>query len=166
MRFTYNHSWAFLKVVILFSIGYFVVSCSSEVPEAQRYDFAPATKDQELEVMAYINAYRLDHDLQALLQSPLIKGVAYTHSIYMAEEQAASHDFFFDRKRYLMRDMEALSVAENVGYGYTTVTGLFQAWLASSSHRSVIEGDYSHFDISAEQDVLGRWYYTNIFIKK
>lgn len=145
---------------------FFVVSCSTEAAEAQRYDFAPTTKDQELEVMAYINAYRLDHGLEALLQSSLIKGVAYTHSIYMVEAQAASHDYFFDRKHYLMRDMEALSVAENVGYGYTTVTALFQAWLASSSHRSVIEGDYSHFDISAEQDIMGRWYYTNIFIKK
>lgn len=29
-----------------------------------------------------------------------------------------------------------------------------------------MEGDYTHFQISAEQCEDGRWYFTNIFIQK
>lgn len=166
MFITCKYSYSFLKVIALVAVVFLGVSCATEAQEEPRYKVVPVTKDQELEVLAYINAHRLDHDLPELLQSSIIKGVAYSHSVYMAEAQAVSHDFFFDRKHYLMRDMAALTVAENVGYGYATVTALCQAWLASSSHRSVIEGDYTHFDISAEQDAMGRWYYTNIFVKK
>jgi len=40
------------------------------------------------------------------------------------------------------------------------------AWLNSPGHKEVIEGDYTNFEISAEQDDNGRWYYTNIFVKR
>ena len=68
----------------------------------------------------------------------------------------------------MFQDNELFSstVRENVAYGYATASGVVNAWLNSEGHREVIEGDFTHFDISAEKDENGRWYYTNIFIKK
>ena len=60
----------------------------------------------------------------------------------------------------------ALNVGENVAYAYSSAQSVVNAWLNSPSHRSNIEGDFTDFDISAEQNEDGKWYYTNIFIKR
>ena len=53
-----------------------------------------------------------------------------------------------------------------MAYGFSYAPALVAAWLNSEGHKAVIEGDYTNFDLSAEQDDNGRWYYTNIFIKR
>ena len=53
-----------------------------------------------------------------------------------------------------------------MAYGYTQAESVVNAWLKSDSHRENIEGDFTNFDVSAEQNTDGDWYYTNIFIKK
>jgi uncharacterized protein YkwD len=53
-----------------------------------------------------------------------------------------------------------------VAFGYTTAESLVKAWLKSEVHKATIEGDFTNFDISAEKGTDGKWYYTNIFIKK
>ena len=57
-------------------------------------------------------------------------------------------------------------MSENVAYGFTNAESVVNAWLNSEGHRHVIEGDFTNFDISAEKDEEGKWYFTNIFIKK
>ena len=34
------------------------------------------------------------------------------------------------------------------------------------THKENIEGDFTNFDVSAEKNAEGNWFYTNIFIKK
>ena len=53
-----------------------------------------------------------------------------------------------------------------MAYAFSTPESVVNAWLNSEGHKHVIEGDYTDFDISAEKDEDGKWYYTNIFIKK
>ena len=48
----------------------------------------------------------------------------------------------------------------------TIVKSVVNAWLKSEAHRANIEGDFTNFDVSAEENAEGKWYYTNIFIKK
>ena len=59
-----------------------------------------------------------------------------------------------------------LICGENVAYVYSSAESVVNAWLNSAGHRNIIEGDYTDFDISAEQDENGKYYYTNIFIRK
>ena len=66
----------------------------------------------------------------------------------------------------LQNNAGAISVAENVAYAFSSSQSVVNAWLNSEGHRHVIEGDYTNFDISAEMDEDGKWYFTNIFIKK
>ena len=70
------------------------------------------------------------------------------------------------RQASLENNVGALRVGENVAYGYQYAESVVNAWLNSQGHKYIIEGDYTHFDISAEQDENDRWYYTNIFLKK
>ena len=84
----------------------------------------------------------------------------------MVEGDNVSHDNFYQRKESLQVNANANKVSENVAYGFNSAQSLVNAWLDSSSHRENIEGNYTHFDISAEQNSEGRWYFTNIFINK
>jgi uncharacterized protein YkwD len=66
----------------------------------------------------------------------------------------------------LEQNANAKMVSENVAYAYSTAQSVVNAWINSDSHRENIEGDFTDFEVSAEQNKEGKWYYTNIFIKR
>ena len=113
-----------------------------------------------------INDYRISNGLNPLNNMDLIKSQAYNHTDYMVEQNSVSHDYFFQRKTFLVNNAGALKVNENVAYGFTSAQSVVNAWLNSEAHRENIVGDFTDFDISAEKNSQGKWYFTNIFIKK
>lgn len=123
-------------------------------------------KSIETEILALVNDYRVEKGLTKLVNLDIIKDQAHSHTAYMISNKKISHDNFYKRKNYLEQNANAIRVGENVAYGYTNAKSLFNAWLKSESHKKNIEGDYNHFEISAEKNTNGVWYYTNIFIKK
>ncbi|SHH50873.1 CAP domain-containing protein [Winogradskyella jejuensis] len=146
-------------------------SCSTEsVNEEEVFTVdiatAPQAKPLEIEVLELINNHRINSGLNALSNNNTVKAVAFTHSDYMRQSNDVSHHNFYVRKQSLEENENAQIVSENVAYGYTNAESLVNAWLNSPSHRNNIEGNFTHFDISAEQDEDGGWYYTNIFIKR
>ena len=84
----------------------------------------------------------------------------------MVDKDEVSHDNFYKRSNYLKANAGAKKVSENVAYGYSRAESVVNAWIKSDSHRKNIEGDFTNFNISAEKNDEGKWYYTNIFIKK
>lgn len=124
------------------------------------------TKTIEVEILELINNHRLSLGLNPLTDLALIKSVAFTHTDYMVDNDEVSHANFFERSNYLKQNAGAESVSENVAYGYSSAESVVRAWLKSDGHKANIEGDYTNFDISAEVNAEGKWYYTNIFIKK
>ena len=95
-----------------------------------------------------------------------VESVAYTHTDYMVDNDEVSHANFYSRSDYLKANAGAKKVSENVAYGYSSAESVVRAWLKSDGHKATIEGDFSNFDVSAEVNTEGKWYYTNIFIKK
>lgn len=146
-------------------------SCSTDEMPIEAIDSstlvnAPAAKTIEIEILELINNHRISKGLNALHNLNIIKSVAYTHTDYMVEINQVNHDNFYQRKNSLMQNAGAAKVSENVAYGYNTAQAVVNAWINSEAHRANLEGDFTDFDISAEQNNEGRWYYTNIFIKK
>ncbi|MGB3608201.1 MAG: CAP domain-containing protein [Psychroserpens sp.] len=127
---------------------------------------APESKVIEIEILEIINNHRINIGLTPLLSNETIKAVAYTHTERMVEVNTMSHDFFYQRRDVLVENIPALDVNENVAYAYSTAGSVVEAWLNSEGHRANIEGDYTDFDISAEKNAEGKWYFTNIFIKR
>ena len=111
----------------------------------------------ELEVMNLVNKHRLKLGLPVLISSGLVSNEAVSHTVYMIEKERLSHDNFNIRTNNLFENASALSVSENVGYGYSSIEGFMKAWLNSTGHRKNIEGNYSHFGIYAEKDGTGRY---------
>lgn len=126
----------------------------------------PKTKTIEVEILELINNHRLSLGLNTLTDMSLVKSVAFTHTDYMVDNDEVSHANFFERSNYLKQNAGAKSVSENVAYGYTSAESVVRAWLKSDGHKANIEGDYTNFGLSAEENDEGKWYYTNIFIKK
>lgn len=150
-------------------ISFLCFSCSSkDISEGgiTLPDHAPEVKVIETEIMDLINAYRSEHGLIPLQSLSIIKSVASTHTDYMIENNQISHDNFFKRKTTLEKEVGAKIVSENVAYAYVTASQVVNAWINSEGHRANIEGDYTNFDISAAPDSAGKWYFTNIFIKR
>jgi uncharacterized protein YkwD len=127
---------------------------------------APQAKQIEIEIMELINAHRINEGLSPLEGHNTVKAVAYTHTDYMIEVDNVSHDNFFQRKQSLQTNADANIVSENVAYGFSSAESVVNAWINSPSHKDNLEGDYTDFDVSAEQNSEGRWYFTNIFIKR
>ncbi len=126
----------------------------------------PPTKTIEIEILELINNYRLSEGLIPLAGMSVIKSVAYSHTDYMISNNKPSHDNFYTRSNYLKSNAGAKKVSENVAYGYTSAQTVFDRWIKSEGHKATIEGDFTNFDISAEKSEEGKWYYTNIFVKK
>lgn len=147
------------------------LSCSTDAIEEDKIDaitssYVPQTKTIEVEVLELINSHRINLGLTPLNDMKAIKAQAYGHTDYMIENDEVSHANFFQRKNNLISTAGAVAVAENVAYAFSSPESVVNAWLNSEGHKNVIEGDYTDFDISAEKDEEGKWYYTNIFIKK
>ena len=127
---------------------------------------APPSKEIEIEILELINEHRIGLGLNSLQSLDIVKSVAFTHTDYMVETNSVNHDGFYQRKISLEQNAKAKAVSENVAYAYSTAQSVVKAWLNSESHRETIEGDYTDFEVSAEQNNDGKWYYTNIFIKR
>ena len=157
----------FMAIVALLNL----TSCSTESFPEEAIDNItiqnpPAAKQIEIEIMELINQHRLEIGLNPLNHHDTVKAVAFTHTDYMIEVDNVSHDNFYQRKQSLQAHASANLVSENVAYGFNSAHSVVTAWLNSDSHKDNIEGNYTDFDISAEQNDAGKWYFTNIFIKR
>ncbi|MFD2552327.1 CAP domain-containing protein [Bizionia sediminis] len=150
----------------------FMISCSPDAidnnpPNMDASNLVvPETKTIEIEIMELINDHRLSNGMNPLSNVDIIKAQAFNHTDYMVTTGNVSHANFVQRKLFLENYLGAQDVSENVAYGFTSAQSVVAAWLRSDKHRENIEGDFTDFDISAEQNENGKWYYTNIFVKK
>lgn len=137
-------------------------SCSSDTIIEENEN--SMNTSMETEVLLLINTHRTNLNLKKLETLAIIKTQTNNHTNYMIQEDKISHDNFDERANYLKKNAKATSTSENVASGYSSAKSVVNGWLNSSGHRKNIEGDYTHFNITALQNNKGVWYYTNIFI--
>ncbi len=120
----------------------------------------------EVDILTAVNDYRESKGLSTLKRVDEITLQAESHTVYMVEKNAVNHDNFNVRFKNLVDEIGAKSVSENVGFGYSTASAVVRAWIESEGHLANIEGDFTHFGVSVEQDKNGRNYFTNIFVRR
>ena len=117
------------------------------------------------EVLAVINTHRASLNLQPLQRDQqYASAYAVEHTLYMIEKAEINHHNFGVRNEGL-RSKGAVSVAENVAYGYSTAEDVVAAWLSSTSHRETIEGNYTHTGFGVMKGKHGGYYYTQLFYR-
>ena len=159
-----------LPVLVLLAV-FTLSSCTTDnfddkVEAIELSAVLPQTKTIETEILELINNHRLSLGLNPLQEMSIVKSVAFSHTDYMVDNDEISHANFFSRSNYLKSNAGAKKVSENVAFGYSSAESVVKAWIRSEAHKKNLEGDYTNFDVSAEKNAEGRWYYTNIFIKK
>lgn len=118
------------------------------------------------EILNLVNAHRTSLGLPAVVKDQqYASAYAVDHTQYMIEMQEINHDHFNVRSEAL-KSNGAITVGENVAFGYNSAEQVVQAWLNSNSHRNIIEGNYTHsgFGVIAAQG--NRYYFTQLFYKK
>lgn len=124
-------------------------------------DTAPASADltaARARILQDTNAYRAQNGRPALKSMVLLDIVAQTWTQYMATTGALLHNLSF----FLQYPGDPSAGAENVAVGYTpeSVVG---AWIASSTHRANLLGNYTHIGIGYVRSAGGRAYFTQDF---
>lgn len=159
------------KTLIVISL-LLITACSSDAnsegvqPTPGSGSGSTSSTTFELEIMKLINNHRAGKGLVKLEILDVIKSQTDKHTDYMINAGKISHDRFSERGDYLKKNANAKGVAENVASGYTTAESVVNGWINSEGHRKNIEGNYTHFNLTAKQNSSKKWYYTNIFVRK
>ena len=93
----------------------------------------------EKDILTLVNEYRESKGLTALTPLNVISGVADGHTDYMIETGGICHTNFGQRVEALEEYAGAISVGENVAFGYNSAQGAVNGWLNSDAHRKIIE---------------------------
>ena len=160
---------------LLAMVFFTTISCSKEEPieTVEESNFSIDVNlanetDWEManEILQLVNDYRQSQGLSTIKRDQqYASAYAVDHTQYMIEKNKISHDNFGERSNAL-KDRGAKSVGENVGYGYTNAETLVNAWTNSPSHRSVLEGNYTHSGFGVMKNSSGKYFFTQIFYRK
>ncbi|MEZ4857448.1 MAG: CAP domain-containing protein [Flavobacteriaceae bacterium] len=117
------------------------------------------------EILQHVNAYRVSVGLSELKRDQqYASAYAVDHTKYMIDQNKISHDNFGIRSEAL-KNRGAQTVGENVAFGYTEAESLVNAWINSPSHKSVLEGNYTHTGFGIIQNNSGKYFFTQIFYR-
>ena len=147
---------------------FFVVlatSCTKETTEAPTVPVAQNVIELEGELLATVNDHRITLGLNTLFFSAVAYEYANQHTDYMIAKGNLSHDNFSARASQISLEESAEYVAENVAKDYDNAVEAFQGWLVSSSHKSTMEGEFTHTAVSVKKNDAGKFYFTQIFFR-
>ena len=151
-----------LLVLFVCSLG----SCSKE--SIENIEIAKAENAPEVEnaLMAVVNDHRISLGQNPLEFSAVAYEYANDHNDYMISKGSISHDNFSARASRIASEVNAQLVAENLAKDYDSALEAFESWLASSTHKTTMEGDFTHSAVSVKKNSAGDYYFTHLFFKK
>jgi uncharacterized protein YkwD len=118
------------------------------------------------EILVLVNAHRNSLGLSEILRDQqYASAYAVDHTQYMIEMEQINHDNFGVRSQAL-KDKGAITVGENVAFGYNTAQRVVDAWLSSEGHRKIIEGNFTHSGFGVIKSKNDRYFFTQLFYKK
>jgi uncharacterized protein YkwD len=161
-----------LRALVPMAFMFTLISCSSNSKEdtsaskpqlIKSYDYS----SDELELADLINEHRVSMGLNPLQIINHISFKSEEHNEYMIANNVVNHDQFAERSENIIEVLGAVKVNENIAYNFVSASSALNAWLNSPGHKANIEGDFTDFGISIRKnEITGKKYYTNIFIKK
>jgi uncharacterized protein YkwD len=127
-------------------------------------------EDLEQEVYRLVNQHRTEEGFPGLKWSEEVARECRVHSRSMASAKIQlSHDGLDERMRRIKKKIDFLRGAENVAFNERVkdpAREAIETWLKSSGHRANIEGEYDMTGVGIAKNKEGRYYFTQVFIKK
>lgn len=154
-----------MVALVLFVIT--LASCTKDSPlEKTDITVAQNAVDVENELLGVVNDHRVSLGVSLLQFSIVAYEYANAHNDYMISKGSLSHDNFSSRASKISSEANAKAVAENVAKDYSDAAQAFEGWLSSSSHRTTMEGDFTHTGVSVKKNADGDYYFTQLFFKE
>ncbi|MEO9892684.1 CAP domain-containing protein [Aurantibacter sp.] len=119
----------------------------------------------EEELLNIVNDHRLSIGVNTLEFSEEAYVEANAHNDYMISKGSLSHDNFSSRASKIAAAVDVEYIAENVARNFDTASGAYGNWLASTSHKNTMEGDFTHTAVSVKIDAEGKLYFTQLFYR-
>ncbi|KYP14947.1 MAG: hypothetical protein A1D16_16710 [Flavihumibacter sp. CACIAM 22H1] len=143
-------------------------SRKTEAAEPVKLESNLTAASLEQSILTEVNEYRKQMKLAPLRVNSVIATEAGLHSQAMARKQVAfGHGGYGGRVKRISIRLEGLvGSAENVAVGKMSAKEVVKRWLNSPTHRKNIEGPYNLTGIGVSKDATGRFYYTQLFIRK
>ncbi|QCX02086.1 CAP domain-containing protein [Aggregatimonas sangjinii] len=154
-----------MKYAVLVCFAVLATACTKETAEAPIVPEAENVIEIEGELLSVVNDHRIAQGLNALDYSAVAYEYANEHTDYMIAKGSISHDNFSARASKISAEERAEYVAENVAKDYDNATEAFLGWLDSSSHKSTMEGEFTHTAVSVKKNDAGNFYFTQIFFR-
>lgn len=151
------------KAFLVFFV-FLAFSCSKETIEETKIE-AKNEVVMESELLEIVNDYRDSLGYTALTYNTIAYEQANNHNDYMISKGNLSHDNFSSRASTISLELNVEFVAENVAKDYATATDAFKGWLASSSHKKTMEGEFTHTAVSVKKDSNNNLYFTQLFFR-
>lgn len=131
--------------------------------------YNPSLHSFEQSIHQQVNQYRQSQNLLPLRLDSTLSQQARLHSQAMAQGRVPfSHQGFDQRIEVISQALPYLSVAENLatnrGYNNPSKQAV-SGWLESQGHYTNLIGDYNLTGIGVARDSLGKYYFTQIFVK-
>ena len=167
-------------IYIIISLLIFVISCSDDENTRETEEEGQVVTEEEQEseeeidenslsiteeILELVNNHRSSIGLPILIRNETADNLVIEHTNYMISEGTIGHDNFSERSEQLQLEENAVSVGENVAFGFPTAATVVTGWLESPGHRENIEGNYAYTGIAAIQNTQGQYYYTQIFYR-
>ena len=156
-----------MKVQYAFLVCFIVLvtACTKEATVPQFIPDAQNDVVVEGALLSAVNEHRIALGLNALDYSAVAHEYANEHNNYMIATGNLSHDNFSARASKISSKESAEFVAENVAKDYKNAAQALQGWLDSSSHKSTMEGEFTHTAVSVKKDAAGNLFFTQIFFR-
>lgn len=153
-------------ILLLVTALPFLISCSKETIETPLVATALSSPEVEQELLGLVNTHRNSKGYASLAFSPVAYEYASEHTDFMIASGTISHSNFASRAERIASKAGAVEVAENVARDYDSASEALSGWLSSSTHRSTIEGDFTHTAVSVKKDAEGNYYFTQLFFRQ
>ena len=126
----------------------FILTCAPEPPNESYKPieelYQPIPSNQSNALFILINNERVLNGLPELIQEELLISICEEKCDDMIKTKNVNHEGFPDR----FKKSNAMVLLENLGYGFSTDNGLFQAYMNSPKHRyNILNRNVTHIGI-------------------
>ncbi|MDB2606843.1 CAP domain-containing protein [Zobellia sp.] len=142
-----------------------LASCSKESAGSTNVIEKENAEIVETELLEAVNEHRISLGSNSLKFSSVAYVQANNHTDYMISKGALNHDNFSSRASQISSEEAAEFIAENVAKDYATASEALTGWLNSNSHKTTLEGEFTHTAVSVKKDNNGKLYFTQIFFR-
>ena len=137
-----------ILLLVFIIVCILVVIMNKVSPVKMMEPYLPIPSDKNSMLLILINDEREKNGLSKLIPEELLISICEEKCDDMIKTKTVNHDNFSDR----FIKSQALSLLENVGYGYSTENSLFNSYMKSSGHKdNILSKNSTHIGIHTKE---------------